>query len=113
MNQTYLLKTFIADAYLKGATCIHFESQTSPEKCNILLRIDKVLLDYIKIPEALAEDIIKIIKSMANLNVEDCCLPKIGHIKFKHDGLPEFMLTVITSPNGGQREAVNLRIQTA
>jgi type II secretory ATPase GspE/PulE/Tfp pilus assembly ATPase PilB-like protein len=111
MDQTYLLDTIIANAYLKGATCIHFESQAPPEKFNVLFRIDQALLDYMKIPEGLAEDIIKTIKSMANLNAEDCCLTKIGYIKFKHDGLPDFQIAVTISPYDCLREKVILRIQ--
>ena len=86
MGQTYLLNTIIADAYLKGATCVRFESPKAPEKSNVLFRMDQVLRAYMTIPEAAADDIIKRIKLMANLDVEDRCLPKIGHIKFKHAG---------------------------
>jgi hypothetical protein len=57
------------------------------------------------------DDMIKIIKSMANLDVEDRHLPKIGHIKFKHDGLPEFRLTVTICYSGGLGEKAILRIQ--
>lgn len=113
MDQTYLLNTIIADAYLKGATGVHFGSAATPEKSNVLFRIDGVLLEYMRIPDAAADDIVKRIKSMANLDIEDSRLPKIGHIKFKHDGLPEFQLAVTTRPNDGLREAVTLRIQTA
>ena len=112
MDQTYLLDTIIADAHLKGATCIHFESPATPKKSNVLFRMDGVIREYMRIPDAAAEDIVKRIKSMANLDVEDRRLPKIGHITFKHDGLPEFKLTVSTSPNNGLREAATLRIQT-
>ena len=112
MDQIYLLNTIIADAYLKGATYIRFESQTGPETSNVLFRMDQALRAYMTIPEDTAEDIIKRIKLMANLDVVECRLPKIGHIKFKHDGLPNFEITVIISPNDGLRETATLRIQT-
>ncbi len=113
MDETYLLNTIIADAYLKGVSDIHFELLAESETSRVLIRMDGVLREYMTIPDAAADDIVKRIKSMANLDIEDSHLPKIGRIKFKHKGLPEFHITVTMLPNDGLREKAALRIQTA
>jgi hypothetical protein len=61
------------------------------------------------VPEDVAGEIVKRIKSMAKLDVEDYILPKIGFIKFQRDDLPEIRMTAITRPNEGLREVVDLR----
>jgi type II secretory ATPase GspE/PulE/Tfp pilus assembly ATPase PilB-like protein len=106
------MDTIIADAYLKGATGIRFDSSTSPGESNVLFQMNGVMREYMTIPVAEADNMVKRIKLMANLDVEDLCLPKIGHIKFKHDGLPEFRIKVTTSPNDGLMETATLMIQS-
>jgi type II secretory ATPase GspE/PulE/Tfp pilus assembly ATPase PilB-like protein len=112
MEETYLLDTIIADAYLKGVSDIHFELLAESETSRVLIRMDGVLGQYMTLPCAAANDIVKKIKSMANLDIEDRHLPKIGRIKFKHKGLTEFHLTISIRPADGQREAATLKIQT-
>jgi len=111
INKTNFLNTIIADAYLKGASDVQFESLALPERNRVLLRMDGIWRNYMTIPDAAADDTIQIIKSMANLKPKDSHLPKIGRIKFKHQGLPEIQLIAIMSPTGGHREVVTLKIQ--
>lgn len=111
MDTICLMDTIIADAYLKGVTDILFDPSTARGKSNVLFRMNGVMKEYMTIPVAAADNMVKRIKLMANLDVEDHCLPKIGLIKFKRDGLPEIRLTVTTSPNEGSEETATLRIQ--
>ena len=99
----------LSEAYRKGATDIHFESSEIPENDRVLFCMDGEYLEYMTVPEDIAGEIVKRIKSMANLDAEDHSLPKIGFIKFQRDELPEFRMTVIALPNNGLREVVELR----
>jgi type IV pilus assembly protein PilB len=110
LDETYLVKTIIADAYLRGVSVIHFESLVSSEKNRVFFRVDGVLREDMTLPGDAANDIVKRIKTMANLAGAESDLPKIGHIKFKRDGLPEFQLTVTTKPADGLREDIVLKI---
>jgi len=105
-----IVDIMFSEAYKKGASAIHFESSEIPENSRVLFSIDGEYLEYMTVPGDVANDIVKRIKSMANLDAEDARLSKIGHIKFQRDGLPEFRITVTTFPNEGLREVVDLRI---
>ncbi len=61
----------------------------------------------------IAYDVVKRIKSMANLDVCDRELAKIGHLKFYGHDVPEVQITVTTYPIDGLWEDVVLRILTA
>jgi type II secretory ATPase GspE/PulE/Tfp pilus assembly ATPase PilB-like protein len=110
-DEPSLLNTLIADAYLKGVSEIQFEPPASQDIITVFFRIDGEMRKYMTIPYAAIGDIIKRFKVMANLDAVDCNLPKIGRIKFKHQGLPEFHIIVILRPNEVLREAVTLKIQ--
>ena len=111
IDESYLLNTIIADAYLRNVSEIHFEPCASPEKIRVLFLMEGVLMEYMTFPDdAAANDIVKKIKRIANLDIADKNLPKIGYIKFKHEGLPEFQLAVITEPSEGSWEYIILRI---
>ena len=110
MDQPFLLDTIIADAYLKGVSDIHLESLAGSGRGRVFFRIKGVMREYMTIPESVSDAILKRIKSMANLNVENR-LAKIGCIIFRHNGLPEFSIMVTLRPNDGQREVATLRIQ--
>jgi type II secretory ATPase GspE/PulE/Tfp pilus assembly ATPase PilB-like protein len=72
--------------------------------------MDGVFREYMTVPDDTADDIIDKIKSMANFEIADNRLPKIGHIKFKRDGLPEFLLKVTANPADGPGENIVLKI---
>ena len=111
-DESNLVNTIIADAYLKAVSDIQFEPLSSQDIIRVRFRMDGVLQQYMTIPYAAADDMVKRIKSMAKLDTEDSSLPKIGRIKFKHKGLPEFHLIVTMRPNDGLREKATLKIQT-
>jgi type II secretory ATPase GspE/PulE/Tfp pilus assembly ATPase PilB-like protein len=113
MEETYLMDMIIADAYLKGASGVLFDSSVAHEASNVLFRMDGVMKEYMTIPGDVAKYIIKRLKWMAKLDVKDNCLSKIGRIIFKHKGLPEFHLQVTICTAAGLREKATLRIQAA
>jgi type II secretory ATPase GspE/PulE/Tfp pilus assembly ATPase PilB-like protein len=104
-----LLNTIIADAYLRRVPEIHFAA-APPNKVRVMFLIEGLLREYMTLPEDTADDIVRIIKTNANLEIDDNELPRIGRIKFKHNGLPEFQLTVTAEPAGGSREYIVLKI---
>jgi type II secretory ATPase GspE/PulE/Tfp pilus assembly ATPase PilB-like protein len=111
IDESYLLNTIIADAYLRSVTEIHFKPCNSSEKIRVLFLMEGVLREYMTLPDdAASNDIVKEIKKMANLDRAENDLPKIGHIKFNHKGLPEFQVAVTTEPLEGSREYIILRI---
>jgi type II secretory ATPase GspE/PulE/Tfp pilus assembly ATPase PilB-like protein len=109
LDVTRIVDIMLSESYRKGATDIHFESSEIPENDRVLFCMGGEYLEYMTVPEDIAGKIVKRIKSMANLNVEDYTLPKIGFIKFQRDDLPEFRITAITRPNYGLREVVDLK----
>ena len=112
-DESSLVNTIIADAYLKGVSDIQFEPLASQDIIRVLFRMDGVLRQYMTIPYATADEMVRRIKFMAKLDIENGQLRKIGRIKFKHKGLPELHITVTMRPNDSLREKATLRIQTA
>ncbi len=110
---TKLVNVLISEAYRNGAADIHFEWSVAPDKNLIQFRMDGVLREYMTVSDAVADEIVKSIKSMAKFDVEDCKLHKVGYIKFRRDGLPEFRVTATMRPNAGPREEVVLKIPNA
>jgi type II secretory ATPase GspE/PulE/Tfp pilus assembly ATPase PilB-like protein len=111
-DESSLVNTIIADAYLKGVSDIQFEPLASQDLICVFFLIDGEMRKYMTIPYAGIGDMINRFKIMANLDVKGCHLPKMGRIKFKHKGLPEFHIIVILRPDAGMREKVTLKIQT-
>ncbi|NNL77357.1 MAG: hypothetical protein HKO68_13560 [Desulfobacterales bacterium] len=56
------MKKNFADAYLKGAPDVRFESLALPERNRVLLRMGGKWREYMTIPDAAADDTIQIIK---------------------------------------------------
>ena len=108
-----IVDIMFSEAYRQGASDIHFESLESVKKKRILFWMDGEYREYMTVPDDVATDILKRIKSMANLDVDDRRLSKIAYIKFRRDNLPEFRLTITTCPTENLREAVFLKIPTA
>jgi type II secretory ATPase GspE/PulE/Tfp pilus assembly ATPase PilB-like protein len=110
-----LVDLVIAEAYLKGASDIHFESSAVRKDHRVRFRVGGVCQEYGTLPEAVGRDAVRRIKAMANLDPENRGLPQNGLMKFagKDNDLPEFMLQVTTYPTGGLLEDAVLRILTA
>lgn len=110
LDEISLVDIIISEAYLKDASEVLLESIPSSEKGCVWFLMDGEFREYMTVPDDVADTIIRQIKSMADLDVEDSRLPKIGHIEFKRDGLPEFKVTVTTNPAGGPGERIVLKI---
>lgn len=110
IDVTGIVNIIIGEAFIKGASEVLFESIPSSEKGCVRFLMDGVFREYMTVPNDTADEIIDRIKSMANFEFADNDLPKIGHIKFKRDGLPEFLLTVTANPADGLRENIVLKI---
>lgn len=107
-----LVDTIIIDAYNNKASNIHIEPSTAPDTTRIRFRIDGVCQEYMKVPDAMAPDLLSSIKSMADLDVSETTLPQDGYIRFCQKHTPEFGLRVTTFPTDGSNEDVVLKIMT-
>jgi type II secretory ATPase GspE/PulE/Tfp pilus assembly ATPase PilB-like protein len=107
-----LVDITIADAYSKGASDIHFECSTVRKDNRIRFRIEGVCQEYAVLPDAVCNEAVNRIKSMANLANERNNLPQQGLIKFigKDYDVPDFLLKVTTYPTEGKLDDAVLRI---
>lgn len=108
-----LVDIIISEAYTKGATDICFESSAVSGKNRVLFWMDGVYREYMTLQEAVAFDVVKKIKSMANLDVRDRELAKVRHLIFKSHDFPEIKISVATYPIDGLWRDVVIGILTA
>jgi type II secretory ATPase GspE/PulE/Tfp pilus assembly ATPase PilB-like protein len=113
LDVTKLVNFIIREAHTESASDIYFEWSESSGKNRVLFWMEGVYLEYMTVAETVAYDVVKRIKSMANLNVCDRELPKIGHLKFKSHDVPEIKMAVTTYPIDGLREDVVLKFLAA
>ena len=74
-----LVDIIITEAYTRSVFDIYFESSALSGKNRVLFWMDGVYREYMTLPEVVAYDVVKRIKSMANLDVKDRELAKVGH----------------------------------
>jgi type II secretory ATPase GspE/PulE/Tfp pilus assembly ATPase PilB-like protein len=110
MDAAYLVDTIIADAYLRKVSEVHFEMPISFDILRVRFLMDGELCEYMVVPGATAIDMVKRIRTMARLDKVGNNLPGIGHIKFKHDGLPEFQIKVTSGPTDDFREYIVVKL---
>ena len=110
LDEISLVDIIISEAYLKGASEVLLESIPSSEKGCVWFLMDGEFREYMTVPDDVADTIIRQIMSLADLDVEDSLLPKIGNMRFKREGLPEFKVTVTTRPADGPGEKIFLKI---
>jgi len=103
-----LMDIIISEAYSNGASDIYFEWSQSSGENRVLFWMEGGYLEYMALAETVAYDVVKRIKTMANLNIYDRQLPKIGHLKFINQDVPEIKMAVATYPIDGLREDVVL-----
>jgi len=108
-----LVDIIITEAYTRGTSDIYFESSALSGKNRVFFWMDSVYREFMTVPEAVAFDVVKRIKTMSNLDVRDRELAKVGHLKFYSNDVPEVQITVTTYPIDGLREDVVLRILAA
>lgn len=74
-----IVNEIILDAVKKGASDIHFDSQTDFMKVRI--RIDGLLQDYTTVPNTLKKNLITRIKIMSGMNITEVRLPQDGSVQ--------------------------------
>lgn len=111
-NMTTMVEAIIIDAYKTKASNIHIEPFASPKTALIRFRIDGVCQEYMEITDSMAASIVTKIKSMANLDIDECRLPQDGYIRFKQKHALEFNIRVATYPVDNSREDVVLKIMS-
>lgn len=74
-----IINEILVDASKKGASDIHFDPYE--DHLLIRIRIDGVLMDYAKVPEAYRDYLITRIKTIAKMNITESRLPQDGAIK--------------------------------
>ncbi len=109
-NMATMVNAIVIDAYNTKASNIHIEPSASPETALIRFRIDGVCQEYMKITDSMAAGIVTKIKSLANLDIDECSLPQDGYIRFQREHVPEFNVRVATYPTDDSREDVVLKI---
>ena len=97
-----LVDIIITEAYTRSVSDIYFESSALSGKNRVLFWMDGVYREYMTVPEVVAYDVVKRIKSMANLDVKDRELAKVGHLKFKSDDVPVTQITVSISSSSAK-----------
>jgi type II secretory ATPase GspE/PulE/Tfp pilus assembly ATPase PilB-like protein len=112
IDVTKLVDILITEAYTKGASDIYFESSALSGENRVPFWMDGVYREYMTLEEVVAFDVVKRIKSMANLDAGDRQLAKAGHIIFKNHDVLEIKISVTTYPIDGLWEEVVLRILT-
>jgi len=93
IDSTGIVDIIIGEAFIKGASEVLFESIASAEKGCVWFLMESVWREYMTVPDDTANEIMDRIKSMAHFDIANNDLPKIGRVKFKRDGLPEFFIT--------------------
>ncbi len=91
-----LVDILISEAHTKGASDIFFESPAVSGQNRVLFWMDGVYREYMTLTEVVAYDVVKRIKSMANLDTSDRELAKVGQLIFKNHEAPEIKISVNT-----------------
>ena len=110
VDVTKLVDIIITEAYIKGASEIYFEWSEFFCENRVFFRMGGEYLEYMTVAEVVAYDVVKRIKSMAHLDVNNRELAKVGHLKFKSIDVPKIQITITTYPIDGLREDVVLGI---
>ena len=80
-----IINEILVDASKKGASDIHFDPYE--DHLLIRIRIDGVLMDYAKVPEAYRDYLTTRIKTISKMNITESRLPQDGAIKETLEGI--------------------------
>jgi type II secretory ATPase GspE/PulE/Tfp pilus assembly ATPase PilB-like protein len=98
-----LVHTMITEAFARGASDIHVETQAHQAKVRIRFRQDGLLAPYLELPHTYRSALVAQLKIMADLDVSQQHQPQDGKIDFKkfspQHGL-ELRLTTIPTAHG-------------
>ena len=106
-----LVDIVIREAFDRGVSNICFEASAVSGAYRILFWMDGLYREYMTVQVAVAFDVVKRIKSMANLDVEDRQLAKVGYMIFENEDIMEIKIAVTIYPIDGQWEDIILNIQ--
>ena len=110
-----LLNSLVQRAYANGASDVHiepFEDGTA-----VRMRIDGVVVDYVKLQRAVQQPLIARIKIMSNLDIAEHRLPQDGHFRARLDSGTDLNVRVSILPTVFGEKAVmrllanNVRIE--
>lgn len=79
-----LLNSLLIRGYNTNASDIHIEAYS--DITNVRMRIDGMLIDYIKVPRALHQSLVVRIKILANLDIAEKRIPQDGHFRLHAEG---------------------------
>lgn len=80
-----LLNSLLVKGYNSNASDIHIEP--FEDSTYVRIRIDGMMVDYVKIAKSLHSSIIARVKIMANMNIAEKRVPQDGHFKQKIEGI--------------------------
>lgn len=79
-----LLNSLLIRGYNTNASDIHIEAYS--DTTNVRMRIDGMLIDYIKVPKGLHQSLVVRIKILANLDIAEKRIPQDGHFHLNAEG---------------------------
>ncbi|MEG2073737.1 MAG: ATPase, T2SS/T4P/T4SS family [Angelakisella sp.] len=79
-----LLNSLLVRGYNTNSSDIHIEPYS--DITNVRMRIDGMLIDYIKVPKSLHQSLVVRIKILANLDIAEKRIPQDGHFHINADG---------------------------
>lgn len=80
-----IINDILVDSSKKGASDIHFDPYE--DHLLIRIRIDGILIDYAKVPEAYRDYLVTRIKTISKMNITESRLPQDGAIKETLEGI--------------------------
>ncbi len=98
-----LLNSLLIKGYNSNASDIHIEP--FEDSTYVRIRIDGMIIDYVKIAKSLHNSIIARIKIMSNMNIAEKRIPQDGHFKQAIDGI-ELNVRISVIPTAYGEKAV-------
>lgn len=98
-----LLNSLLIKGYNSNASDIHIEP--FEDSTYVRIRIDGMIIDYVKIAKSLHNSIIARIKIMSNMNIAEKRIPQDGHFKQTIDGI-ELNVRISVIPTAYGEKAV-------
>jgi len=106
-----LINTMIIEAYARGVSDIHVESQPRKAKVRIRFRKDGLLAPYLELPHTYRAAVVARLKIMADLDISERRKPQDGKIDFsKFSARHRLELRVASIPTANGLEDIVLRL---
>jgi len=106
-----LINTMIIEAYGRGVSDIHVESQPRKAKVRIRFRKDGVLSPYLELPHTYRAAMVARLKIMADLDISERRKPQDGKIDFRRFSVKHPLeLRIATVPTANGLEDVVMRL---